>query len=105
MEKKVQGLLADAIFTIGQIEENKMNIIDTVRFIRQNTDKIGIDTEVTNTVRQNFEFISQWFVKAGNQLGDVSQYIKEELCDAEVVDSNEESKKEENATVELTKLD
>lgn len=103
--EKVQGLLADAIFTIGQIEEQKSNIIDTVRFIRQNADKIETDEKVRNQTRENFEFVSKWFVKVGNQLGDVSNYIKKELCDVEEAVLVEDSKKEESVTTESTKQD
>jgi hypothetical protein len=104
-KEKVNGVIADAIFTLGRIEEQKANIIDTVRYIRQNADKLGVETEVTETIRSNFEFVSTWFVKVGNQLGDVSNYIKKEICDVEEAALISESEKDEKETVELTKLD
>jgi septation ring formation regulator EzrA len=104
--EKVQGLLADAVFTIGQIEEQKANIIDTVRYIRQHSNEVAKGGKETEKVRENFEFMSKWFVKVGNQLGDVSTYINKEICDVEeakVLESD--SPKEESETPELTKLD
>ena len=45
MSKLIKSVMANLTFTVGQLEEIKSNINDTVRYIKQNADQWDSEAE------------------------------------------------------------